>query len=94
VGNGSTDVGTRTPTRKPVRPMVERLVASSESRSEQPKPLTKARPRISSAMAQQCGDSGRGNQSAPQKLVQLVGCRETNARPKPWVRPDAVLVKG
>jgi hypothetical protein len=49
--------------------------------------LTPARPRICTAMAQQCGDSGRGNQSAPQKLVHLVGCRDPKARPEPWVRP-------
>jgi hypothetical protein len=27
-------------------------------------------------MAQQHGDSGRGNQSVPQGLLHLVGCRE------------------
>jgi hypothetical protein len=32
-------------------------------------------------MAQQCGDIGRGNQSAPQKFVRLVGCRDPKARP-------------
>ena len=42
-------------------------------------------------MSQQRGDSG--NFSAPQKFVQLVGCRDTRARPKPWVRPQSVLVK-
>jgi hypothetical protein len=40
--------------------------------------------RPSGAMAQQCGDSG--HQSAPQKLLQLVGCRETKARPEPKLR--------
>lgn len=39
--------------------------------------------RICGAMSQQRGDTGRGNQPAPQKLVQLVGYRD----PKP--RPDA-----
>jgi hypothetical protein len=42
-------------------------------------------------MAQQCGDLG--NQSAPQKFVHLVGCREPNARPAPWVRPRATPAK-
>jgi hypothetical protein len=32
-------------------------------------------------MAQQCGDIGRGNQSAPQEFVRLVGCRDPKARP-------------
>jgi hypothetical protein len=31
---------------------------------------------ICGAMAQQHGDSGRGNQSVPQGLLHLVGCRE------------------
>jgi hypothetical protein len=38
-------------------------------------------------MSQQYGDSGRGNESAPQKFVQLVGCRDPKARSEPWVRP-------
>jgi hypothetical protein len=45
------------------------------------------------AMTQQGGDSGRRNQSAPQKMVHLVGCRDPNARPKPWVRPRPVPEK-
>jgi hypothetical protein len=44
-------------------------------------------PRRSAAMAQQCGDSGRGHQSVPQKLLQLVGCREFKVRPQPGLRP-------
>ena len=51
------------------------------------------RPRISGAMQQQCGDSSRGNQSALQKFVQLVGHRDPNARPGPWVQPRPVPVK-
>ena len=42
-------------------------------------------PKFSSAMTQQCGDSG--HYSAPQKLLQLVGCRETKARLAPKLRP-------
>jgi len=49
--------------------------------------LTATRPKVCTAMAQQSGDSGRGNQSAPQKLVHLVGCRDPKARPEQWVRP-------
>ncbi len=43
--------------------------------------------RLCVAMTQQSGEFGRGNQSAPQKLLQLVGCRDPKARPVPWVRP-------
>jgi hypothetical protein len=51
----------------------------------QPQPV---RPKFNAAMAQQCGDSGRGHQSAPQKLLQLVGCREAKAGTKPKRRRD------
>jgi hypothetical protein len=42
------------------------------------------RPKFSAAMAQQCGDSG--HQSAPQKLLQLVGCREPKGGLEPKLR--------
>ena len=94
MANGNIDVGSENPTRKPGQPAVEHLAAikgSSGLRTEPSNPLTKARPRISVAMAQQCGDSG--HQSAPQKLVHLVGCRDSKARPTPWVRPSPASAK-
>ena len=94
MANGNIDVGSENPTRKPGQPAVEQLAAikgPSGLRTEPSNPLTKARPGISSAMAQQCGDSG--HQSAPQKLVHLVGCRDSTARPTPWVRPSAASAK-
>jgi len=63
---------------------------SRELRSDKPTAQKAERPKICGAMSQQRGDSG--NFSAPQKFVRLVGCRDTR-RPKPWVRPQAVLVK-
>jgi hypothetical protein len=90
VGNGNIDVGNKAPTRKPDQPIVERVAksdGSSEQRiDKQDYPRTE-RPKICGAMSQQRGDSGRGNQSAPQKLVQLVGCRDSKLRPEPLVRP-------
>ena len=80
VGNGNIDVGNKTPTRKP-----------GQLRIDGPNPLKTERPRIPAAMAQQCGDIG--NQSAPQKFVHLVGCRDPKARPAPWVRPRAAPAK-
>ena len=79
MGNGNIDVGNKTRTRKTGQPMVERLFGSNglpELRIDQHKPSRAARPNICGAMAQQGGDSGRGNQSAPQELLHLVGCRE------------------
>jgi hypothetical protein len=44
--------------------------------------------RICGAMAQQrCPDGRSENESAPQKFVHLVGCRDPNARRMPWPRP-------
>jgi hypothetical protein len=99
VGNGNIDVGNKTPTRKPGRPIVEKLAGSDgapELRIDnqpflQPSPKTE-RVRICGAMSQQQGDSGRGNESVPQKFVHLVGCRDPEARASQtkaelWVRP-------
>ena len=54
---------------------------SATPKSGQPK---SARSGICGAMTQQRCDSGRGNESAPQKFVQLVGYRDPKgARPTP-----------
>ena len=87
MGNGSIDVGKKSPTRKTGQPIIERLFGSSglpELRIDQPKPAQAARRDICGAMAQQRGDSG--NQSAPQELLHLVGCRE-KVRPHPPKAP-------
>ena len=94
MGNGNIDVGNKTPTRKPGQPIGENLAGSegsSELRIDQPNP--RKQNRICGAMSQQRGDSGRGNQSAPQKFVQLVGYRDPKARPEPWVRPRPAPAK-
>lgn len=68
MGNGNIDVGSATPTRKPGPP-----VAREGETSEHPVSPC-------GAMSQQ-GSEFRGNVSAPQKFVHLVGCRERKARP-------------
>jgi hypothetical protein len=97
VGNGNIDVGNKTATREPGQPIIERLARSDgasvpriDQQSPLQNPLKAERPKICGAMSQQRGDSGRGNDSAPQKFVQLVGCRDPNARTEPWVRPRPV----
>ena len=87
MGNGNIDVGNKTATRKPGQAIAESLPAidSASDLRIGKSPLKPERPRICGAMQQQCGDSG--NVSAPQKLVQLVGCRDSKLRPEPWVRP-------
>jgi hypothetical protein len=90
VGNDNIDVGNSTPTRKPGQPIIENSVrrnGSSEQRIDPSNPVKRERPRSNGAMSQQSCDSG--NQSAPQKFVRLVGCRDSKARPQPWVRPRA-----
>jgi hypothetical protein len=85
VGNGNIDVGSETPTRKPGQPMVENLSGSngcSERRIDSS--LKTEREGKSSglcgAMSQQGGEF-RGNVSAPQEFVRLVGCRDRTVRP-------------
>jgi hypothetical protein len=79
------DVGDKTGNRRSGLPVVERL-----AKTDSPSAL---RPRICRAMLQQCADSGRGNQSAPQKFVQLVGCRDLKAGPQPGGRTRPAPVK-
>ncbi len=87
VGSGSIDVGEQTSVRSSGQP-VERIGGHLGPQTRPHDAGETEPPRVSGAMTQQCGDGGRGNQSAPQKLVHLVGCRDRNARPKPWVRPN------
>jgi hypothetical protein len=66
VGSGNIDVGSATPTREPGQP-VEREGKTSEYPAS-----------LCGAMSQQ-GSEFRGNISAPQKFVHLVGCRDRKA---------------
>jgi hypothetical protein len=96
VGNGNIDVGNKTPTRKSGQPTIEGLAGidgSSGPGIEKQSSLKADREKISRAMSQQRGDSGRGNESAPQKLVQLVGCRDPNAHPESRVNPRPIPVR-
>lgn len=86
VGNGNIDVGNQTPTRKPGQPIVQNLSGSNGSVELRIDPALK-KGRASTNPASNCGAMSqqggefRGNVSAPQKLVHLVGCREGKARP-------------
>lgn len=74
MGNGNFGVGKQTPTRKSGQPAIEltsRRNGSSEQRIDNPLKTE----RLCGAMSQQGGEF-RGNLSAPQKFVHLVGCRE------------------
>ncbi len=96
MGNGNIDVGNKAATHKAGQPILENLAGtdgSAKLQIDKSNPLRKDRPSISVAMAQQCDDGGRINQSAPQKFVQLVGCREPRAKPAPWVRPRPAPIK-
>jgi hypothetical protein len=71
VGNGDIDADKPAPTRDSARPIIER-VAVRDGNCDKPV-QQKAEPQKNcGAMSQQRGDSG--NESAPQKFVQLVGC--------------------
>jgi hypothetical protein len=74
VGNGNIEVGKQTPTRKPGQPAVELTSGRNGSSEQRIDSSLKTEPPCG-AMSQQGGEF-RGNLSAPQKFVHLVGCRE------------------
>ena len=78
MGNGNIEVGNRTPTRKPGQPAVE-LVSGRNGSSEQRIDSSLKTEPPCGAMSQQGGEF-RGNLSAPQKFVHLVGCREPKVK--------------
>ena len=84
MGNGNVEGGKKFPIRKPSQPMAGTLPGKGSSAAQFDAQKIE-RPRVCGAMTQQCGDSG--HYSAPQKLLQLVGCREPKARPEPKLRP-------
>jgi hypothetical protein len=86
VGSGNIDVDNKTPTRKPGQPVAEHASGRNQLRID-PSLKTDRQEKASEhpagacgAMSQQ-GSEFRGNVSAPQKFVQLVGCRERKAEP-------------
>ena len=91
MGSGNIDVGSATPTRKPGQPVVDNLSGNVRFRTADQSSLKTERQEAQSktsehpvslcgAMSQQ-GSEFRGNVSAPQKFVHLVGCRDRKAGP-------------
>ncbi|MEH2528086.1 MULTISPECIES: hypothetical protein [unclassified Bradyrhizobium] len=90
MGSGNNDVGSATPTRKPGEPAVENSSVSNgselridpslktERQGRAQEKASKDAVGLCGAMSQQ-GSEFRGNVSAPQKFVQLVGCRDRKA---------------
>jgi hypothetical protein len=81
VGNGNIDAGEETG--QSGQPIIDR--ADGSGLQIEPDPRRVARQKNCGAMSQQRDDSS--NQSAPQKFVQLVGCRDSAAQAQPSVRP-------
>jgi len=83
VGNGNNDVGSATATRKSGQPVVEDLSENSGSelridpslKIERQGKGSRRPADVCGAMSQQ-GSEFRGNVSAPQQFVHLVGCRD------------------
>jgi hypothetical protein len=99
VGNGNIDGGKKSPTRKQGQQIVgqgQPMAGTSGGNGSSAAQLDAQkieRPRVCGAMTQQCGDSGRGNDYAPQKFVRLVGYRDPSPRPETWVRPRPAPAK-
>jgi hypothetical protein len=95
VGNGASEIANKTAARKAGRPVAEGLARNngpSEPGTDKSTPQKTVRPRICGAMLQQCADSGTF--SAPQKFVQLVGCRDSKLRPEATIRGRPGQLKG
>ena len=89
MGNGDSGVGSKIPPLTSGPSIVERLVATagfSDLRFGRKEPSQRATADKCGAMSEQSADSGRGNEQVPQKLVHLVGTRDSSPR-LPWVRP-------
>ena len=100
MGSGNINVGNDTPTRKPGQPAVENLSGSNGSGLRIDPPLkperqgkkTQEKTQGKASAAGPCGAMSqqnsefRGNVSAPQQLVHLVGCRDRKAGPGPEAR--------
>jgi hypothetical protein len=94
VGNGNTDVGSKTATRESGQPIIERLASGRFPYLWiDHQDGLKRGARKCGAMSEQSADSGRGNEQVPQKLVHLVGYRDPNAGPDPWIRPRPIPAK-
>jgi hypothetical protein len=94
VGSGNNDVGNATPTRNSNRPAAQK----AEPRIDSPTmPERQARrpngpAGVCGAMSQQ-GGAYRGDFSAPQKFVHLVGCHDGKIGRRPKARQLAEPVK-
>ena len=86
MGNGNNDVGSKTPTRNTGQPIVQ-MSGGGSSGKRIGQQMQAAQPQNCGAMSQQGSFSFHGNEAAPQKLVQLVGCRNPEAVADPWIRP-------
>lgn len=73
------------------RPIIEPSMSGTELRVSNPAARNR-KPAImcgtQGAMSQQSSDAAHGHESVPQKLLQLVGYRDPNARPDSWHRPS------
>ena len=98
MANGNNDVGSATATRKLGQPVVDDLSVNNGCEPRIDPSLKTGRPADNSekgpahavglcgAMSQQGGEF-RGNVSAPQQFVHLVGCRDRKAGASPEARP-------
>jgi hypothetical protein len=96
VGSRSIDVGIKRGGSNPARPTVESLTETGgfpELQIDGGHPVNDGGPAACGAMSEQHGPGGRGNESTPQELVRLVGCRDSSARNDPWLRPRPVRRK-
>ena len=93
MGNGNIDVGSAPATRKSGQPEPRIDPSRKTARAEKkPEKGSAHAAGLSGAMSQQGGEF-RGNISAPQQFVHLVGCRDRNTGAGPEVRQYSIPLK-
>jgi len=96
VGSGNIDVGNKTPTRKPGQPEhssgANQLRIDPSLKTDRQVKASEHAAGLCGAMSQQ-GSEFRGNVSAPQKFVHLVGCRERKVEAGQEARQSSNPVK-
>ena len=84
MGSGNINVGNKTPTRRPGQPEhssgSNQLRINPSLKADHQEKASEHPAGLCGAMSQQ-GSEFRGNLSAPQKFVHLVGCRERKVEP-------------
>jgi hypothetical protein len=96
MGNSSIDTRAKGPPGSRTRRALENSAAAADFPELQLDTSPRSKEdqfKVCGAMSEQHGQSGRGNESVPQKFVRLVGCGDANARAGNAMHPRPAVTK-